>query len=97
MVQRARKGLKGWAYPIIMAVMATGIVIEAFLLVPVVQRQSELSQAGADARQRQCELAPISEKTYRWFHASGVITWEELQKFRAGAPSKAECAELLAR
>jgi hypothetical protein len=49
---------------------------------------------GQKARIRQCELAPISEKTYRWFKASGVITHEELQKFRAGAPSREECAAL---
>jgi hypothetical protein len=74
MVQRARKGLKGWAYPIIMAVMATGIVIEAFLLVPVIQRQSEASRAGQDARVTQCRVRPVTIRKENWFHASGVTS-----------------------
>jgi hypothetical protein len=86
--------VKRWAYPIVMATMAVGIVIEASLLVPVIQKQAEASRAGADARVRQCELAPISDKQEQWFHASGVISYEELQKYREGAPSAEECAAL---
>jgi hypothetical protein len=69
-----------------------------FVFLGILQGQvRSQASSGESARARQCELAPISEKEQRWFHASGVITFEELKKYRKGIPSKAECAELLGR
>lgn len=58
-----------------------------------VQVRGQASQ-GAQARTVQCKVRPIQIQQERWFHASGVISYEELQQFIAALPSPKQCAEL---
>lgn len=80
---RAKRQLRAWAYPILMAVMAIGIMVEASFLIPVVQRQAKDAEAGLAARERQQQVFPVSCKLYLDAKRRGVITAEDLTVFES--------------
>lgn len=97
MTARVKRRVRDWAYPVLMAAMAVGIVVEAILLVPVMQNQAEQSKSGQQARMTQCQVRPVTIKKENWFHASGVTSEKERQLVLAALPSREECTALLQR
>lgn len=75
--------MRGWAYPVLMAAMAVGIVIEAAFLIPVVQQQAKDAKAGVAARERQQKVFPVSCKLYVDAKRRGVISRADLEVFES--------------
>ena len=65
-----------------MGLMATGIVINFTLLVPLIGQVATQSSEGQDARQRQQAVYPVSVKLYEDAERRRVITVRELACFK---------------
>lgn len=84
-----------WIEMRMIEIVALCVALICVGLVAMVWLQWQISgqaNAGRQARQRQCETAPVSEKEQAWFHERHVITDADLLMYQRGAPSLADCA-----
>lgn len=74
--------IRTWGYPLVMALMAAGIVVNFTLLVPLIGQVAMQSSEGQDARIRQQAVYPVSVKLYEDAERRGVIGPRELACFK---------------
>lgn len=91
----AKRVARVWWLPAAVAFLGVVIAVNYALLIPALKKQAEATEAGRQARVRQCETKPIARRVYSWLETQGVISEAELELFLEGAPSDAVCQQIL--
>jgi hypothetical protein len=72
----------------VLALSSAGTALNFILIGGVLAKQGEQSKQGQQARERQCQLAPVALKVYENQHRQGVITRADLALLRGGLPAR---------
>jgi hypothetical protein len=81
---QAKRAVRTWWVPAAIAFLMVVIVVNYMLLIPSLHRQRDQAHAGQLARQRQRVIYPMILKVVKDARHRGVITADDLCRFRTG-------------